>query len=83
MLNICLGSKVDGKSSPNLLAAIRFVIRLKMQFSFNNAARGWVWDTLEFKWKQRFKYLEQYVTEKGDLLVHRHYKTPDGYNNCW
>jgi uncharacterized protein involved in high-affinity Fe2+ transport len=44
------------------------------------AMKDWVWDAIEFKWEQGFKYLQQYVVDEGDALVPALHKTPDGYN---
>jgi superfamily II DNA or RNA helicase len=44
------------------------------------ALNGWVWDVLEFNWEEGFKFLKQYVAEKGDALVSGDHETGEGFN---
>ena len=41
---------------------------------------GFVWDVLEHTWQQGIRKLEEYRSEKGDLLVPRSHVTSDGFN---
>ena len=40
---------------------------------------GFVWDAEEQKWQQGIQKLEEYRSEKGDLLVRRRHVTSDGF----
>ena len=42
------------------------------------ALTGWVWDTLETRWDERFTQLQQFEATHGHARVPRSYTTPEG-----
>lgn len=41
--------------------------------------RGWSWNTLEEKWEEGFRHLQDFVTREGSAMVPGKYVAGDGF----
>lgn len=70
-----LGDWVSTQRKQKLKDALPSARRIKL-----GGLTGWAWNALDAKWEATFKRLEEYVSEYGDSLVPKEFKTKDGTN---